>query len=203
MFLRNRLFNTVHRSKYILSKYHVRAIPIFAAGSRLFGSNAAANANPYVISLAIKGEGDGVHQKHVTSGPGPDDKVHIIQTDGLKGMGGADQAACPAFHALASLTSCAQVTASLVAKDLGIRLGQWKFDVKGDLDVRVLVSGAEGNANFDKVIVRAQVETDASAEQFAKLVAETERRCPITQLFKRSGLVLDSKWEAAPLTAQS
>ena len=153
----------------------------------------------HVISLKIHGEGKGVYQKHVTSGPSAEDKVHTIHTDGLKGMGGSDQAACPAFHALASLTSCSQVTADLVARDLGIRLGSWKIDVQGDLDVRVLVHGAEGNANFQKVTVRTFVETDASKEQFSRLVSETERRCPVTQLYKRSGLVLDSEWQALPL----
>jgi hypothetical protein len=69
-----------------------------------------------------------------------------------------------------------------VARDLGVRLGSWSFEVQGDLDTSVLVGGADGNANFDRVTVRATVETDASNEQFATLVAETERRCPVTQL---------------------
>ncbi len=49
--------------------------------------------------------------------------------------------------------------------------------------------------------VRATVETDATDEQFATLVAETERRCPVTQLFKRSGVEWDNQWEKAPLPA--
>ena len=199
MLSRSRLLKQCAAQIQMLKVVVVKTAPHPKVQFRPFSSNATQKANPYVISLVIHGEGNGVHQKHVTAGPTADDKVHTIYTDGLKGMGGADQAACPAFHALASLTSCAQVTASLVAKDLGIRLGAWKFDVNGDLDVRVLVSGAEGNANFDRVVVRARVETDASVEQFTRFVAETERRCPITQLFKRSGLVLDSTWEALPL----
>ena len=47
--------------------------------------------------------------------------------------------------------------------------------------------------------VRATVETDATDEQFATLVAETERRCPVTQLFKRSGVEWDNQWEKASL----
>jgi putative redox protein len=201
--LRARVFRpfTTHLPKCLANFDGKSTSSILKHQARPFSSRTSNDANPYVIKLVIHGEGKGVHQKHVTAGPSPDDKVHTIQTDGLKGMGGADQAACPAFHALASLTSCAQVTASLVAKDLGIRLGEWKFDVSGDLDVRVLVGGADGNANFHRVAVRARVQTDADAEQFARLVAETERRCPITQLFKRSGLELDSKWEALPLKA--
>jgi organic hydroperoxide reductase OsmC/OhrA len=99
------------------------------------------------------------------------------------------------------LTSCNQVTASLVAEDLDITLGRWTFDVRGDLDTAVLVGGAEGNANFDRVEVRATVETDASEEQFASLVVETDRRCPVSQLFRRSGLEFTNTWTRAPLGA--
>jgi putative redox protein len=48
-------------------------------------------------------------------------------------------------------------------------------------------------------VVQASVETDASEEQFARLVSETERRCPVTQLFKRSGLVFENRWTRAAL----
>jgi putative redox protein len=63
----------------------------------------------------------------------------------------------------------------------------------------VLVGGADGNPNFDRVTGRARVETDATGEQFATLVAETERRCPVTQLFKRSGVEWDNQRENVPL----
>lgn len=78
-------------------------------------------------------------------------------------------------------------------------LGAWTFDVQGDLDTAVMVSGEDGNANFDAVTVRATVATDADEETFAKLQAETERRCPVTQLFQRSGLEYTSDWSRAAL----
>ena len=43
-----------------------------------------------------------------------------------------------------ALTSCNQVTGSLVARDLGITLGAWSFRIQGDLDTAVLVGGADG-----------------------------------------------------------
>ena len=49
--------------------------------------------------------------------------------------------------------------------------------------------------------VRATVETDADDEQFARLVAETERRCPVTQLFQRSGLEYENTRQRLPLPA--
>jgi putative redox protein len=147
-----------------------------------------------VVPFALHGEGTGVAQELTAGG-------HVFTTDAYPAFGGADEAPSPLFYALGSLTSCNQVTAALVAKDLGIQLGKWTFDIQGDLDTAVLVGGAEGNANFDRVEVRATVETDASDEQFATLIAETARRCPVTQLFQRSGLELVNDWSRAELPA--
>jgi putative redox protein len=148
-----------------------------------------------VVPFAVHSEGTGVFQTLTAGGEGG----HVFTADAYPVFGGADSAPSPLFYALGALTSCNQVTASLVAKDLGISLGQWTFDIQGDLDTAVLVGGAEGNANFDKVEVRATVETDATSEQFDTLISETERRCPVTQLYARSGTDLTSEWTQAPL----
>lgn len=147
-----------------------------------------------VVPFAVHGEGTGVAQELTAGG-------HVFTTDAYPSFGGADAAPSPLFYALGSLTSCNQVTAALVAKDLGIQLGRWTFDIQGDLDTAVLVGGAEGNANFERVEVRATVETDASDEQFATLIAETARRCPVTQLFQRSGVEFVNDWSRAELPA--
>jgi uncharacterized OsmC-like protein len=148
-----------------------------------------------VVPFAVHGEGTGVAQTLTAAG----DAGHVFHADAYPAFGGADAAPSPLFYALGALTSCNQVTASLVAKDLGVRLGAWSFDIQGDLDTAVLVGGAEGNANFDRVEVRATVETDATDEQFATLISETARRCPVTQLFQRSGLEFVNDWTRAEL----
>eukprot|EP00746_Dinoflagellata_sp_MGD_P010282 gnl/MRDRNA2_/MRDRNA2_121178_c0_seq1.p1 gnl/MRDRNA2_/MRDRNA2_121178_c0~~gnl/MRDRNA2_/MRDRNA2_121178_c0_seq1.p1 ORF type:complete len:201 (-),score=37.61 gnl/MRDRNA2_/MRDRNA2_121178_c0_seq1:146-667(-) len=147
-----------------------------------------------VVNLAVHGKGTGVGMKIDTGC-----KTHSFSADALPVFGGADSAPSPLYYVLAGLGSCNQVTGSLVAKDLGIKLGKWEVDVHAKLDVAVLTTGAEGNANFDAIEGKIRVETDADSEQLAKLAAETERRCPISQLYKRSGLKFDIKWEAAPL----
>ncbi|HEY9414816.1 MAG TPA: OsmC family protein [Pseudonocardia sp.] len=147
-----------------------------------------------VVPFVVHAEGTGVAQTLIAG-------KHVFHTDAYPAFGGADTAPSPLFYALGALTSCNQVTASLVAKDLGITLGSWTFDVQGDLDTSVLVGGAVGNANFDRVQVRVTVETDAGEEQFAQLIAETERRCPVSQLFIRSGLEFSNDWTRIPLRA--
>ncbi len=145
-----------------------------------------------VVPFALVASGSGVAQFVQAGG-------HQFSTDAYPAFGGKDEAPSPLFYALAALSSCNQVTASLVAKELGITLGEWAFEVVGDLDTSVLVGGADGNANFEKVSVRATIETDADEAAFERLVSETERRCPVTQLFKRSGLDFDNVWNSAAL----
>lgn len=148
-----------------------------------------------VVPFIVRSEGWGVAQTLTAAG----EAGHTFHTDAYPAFGGSDAAPSPLFYALGALTSCNQVTGSLVARDLGITLGRWSFEIQGDLDTAVLVGGEDGNANFDRVQVRAVVETDATPEQFATFVSETARRCPVTQLFVRSGLEFDNDWTPAPL----
>ena len=109
---------------------------------------------------------------------------HQFDTDAYPAFGGRDEAPSPLFYALASLSSCNQVTAQLVAKDLGIALGHFSFRVQGDLDTAVLVGGAEGNANFDRVEVTATVESDATPEQQADIRVRAEQSPIVEKVFE-------------------
>ena len=149
-----------------------------------------------VVPFTHHAEGTGVGQQVTVGG----DAGHVFDVDTYPAFGGADASPSPLSYVLGALSSCNQITASIVAKELGVTLGAWTFDVQGDLDTAVMVSGDEGNANFDAVTVRATVQTDADEETFEKLVAETERRCPVTQLFRRSGLDYTSDWTRAALS---
>jgi putative redox protein len=147
------------------------------------------------VPFVVDAVGTGVAQELTVAGEHP----HVFHADTYPSFGGDDAHPSPLSYVLGALTSCNQVTGSIVAKDLGIALGTWTFHVQGDLDPSVIGAGAEGNANFDRVGLRVTLQTDADAEQFARLKAETERRCPVTQMVKRSGLEFTSEWTPAPL----
>jgi uncharacterized OsmC-like protein len=142
-----------------------------------------------VVTFRLHGEGQGVAQSIEVEG-----SPHAIAADGHPAFGGRDAAPSPLAYVLAGLTSCTQVTAQIVARDLGVRLGRFDLRLEADLDTAVLAKGAEGTGNFSRVHVAAEIESDASPELFARLKAETDRRCPVTQLYKRSGLDLSSSW---------
>ncbi|MBZ5734979.1 OsmC family protein [Nocardioides sp. TRM66260-LWL] len=146
-----------------------------------------------VVPFVLEAEGTGVAQTLTVPGS------HVFHTDAYPAFGGKDAAPSPLFYALGALTSCNQVTASIVAKDLGITLGRLEFRVQGDLDTAVFVGGAEGNANFDRVEVVAKIESDATPEQFAELEREVDRRCPVSQLFRRSGTEFVTNWSQVQL----
>lgn len=149
------------------------------------------------VPFVVDAEGSGVAQRLVVAG----DHEHVFTADTYPSFGGDDAAPSPLSYLLGALTSCNQVTGSLVASSLGIALGKWSFHIQGDLDPSVIAGGAEGNANFDRVAVTVTVETDAADDVFETFHAETERRCPVTQMFKRSGLAYTSEWSKAPLPA--
>lgn len=148
-----------------------------------------------VVPFVVDGTGTGVAQEVTVSG----DNAHVFQADTYPAFGGADAAPSPLAYTLGALTSCQQITAQIVAKDLGVTLGEFTFSARGDLDPSVMVAGVEGNSNFDAVTVTVSVTTDADDATFGKLVSEMERRCPVTQLFKRSGLDFTSTWTAEEL----
>ncbi|MEI4274094.1 OsmC family protein [Klenkia sp. LSe6-5] len=148
-----------------------------------------------VVPFTHHAEGSGVGQRVTVGG----DAGHEFDVDTYPAFGGRDASPSPLSYALGALSSCNQITASIVAKELGVTLGAWTFDVQGDLDTAVMVGGEEGDANFDAVSVRATVQTDADEATFEQLRTETERRCPVTQLFQRSGLQYSSDWTRAAL----
>ncbi|KAK3987504.1 OsmC/Ohr family [Cladorrhinum sp. PSN332] len=145
------------------------------------------------IPLQITGTGTGT-QQHITIA----DKAYTISTDTYTTLGGQDSQPSPVSYSLASLSSCNQVTGSVVAKNHGIRLGKWHVTVDALLPTAVLVNGEQGNPNWESVKLKARVQTDIPAEdkdgKFKLFVREVERRCPITQLFKLSGVKFESEW---------
>jgi len=169
----------------------IARIPLRKAPAHLFRSRRQPFRTASTLPLAVRGTGTGVSQT-ITSGP------LTIESDTYKALGGNEAAPSPLAYSLASLSGCQQVTGALVAKDLGIKLGKWEVEVSGLLDTDMLVKGTqakrEGEGNWENVDVRVKVETDADEKVFKVFRAETERRCPLSQLFIRSGVKWKNEW---------
>jgi uncharacterized OsmC-like protein len=152
------------------------------------------SASVSLVTFRLTGEGRGVAQTVREEG-----SAHVIHTDAHPAFGGADTAPSPLAYALAALTSCTQVTSQIVARDLGLTLGAFTVSVDAKLDPTVLATGAEGVSNFTRLTLQASIETDAAPVLFARFGSEVERRCPVTQLFRRSGVEVTTVWQARAL----
>ncbi len=143
-----------------------------------------------MATFKLHSTGTGVLQEIKTEG-----SDHIINVDAAPVFGGKDRHPSPMSYVFASLISCSQVTAQHVAKEFNIELNSFEFDLKANLDTVILSTGAmEGNPNFQNVDVNIIVETNASKDDFQNFSKETERRCPLYQLFAKSGSSINYNW---------
>ncbi len=146
--------------------------------------------NSTMQTFKLHSRGTGVCQEIQQEG-----SSHVMKVDAAPVFGGKDKYPSPIAYALGGLISCSQVTAQLVAKDFGIKLHSFEFYLTADFDTAILVGGAtEGNPNFQNVEVNVIVETDAADPVFKRFYEETERRCPLYQLFARSGAKINYHW---------
>lgn len=148
------------------------------------------------IPFLLTAKGVGVKQHLVVAGS--EQKIDVV---GHSAFGGDDSSASPLDYALAALSSCTQVTGQIIAsQDSSIELGEWSITVTSHLDNSVLIYGKEGVSNFSDVHLDISVETNLDAESFTAFTNEVERRCPVAQLFRGSGVEFSSSWKNISLS---
>jgi uncharacterized OsmC-like protein len=100
--------------------------------------------------------------------------------------GGDGLSACSGDMLLEALVGCAGVTLSAVATALGIQLRNAKVRAEGDLDFRgTLGVSKDVPVGFERIRLRFDLDTDATAEQIATLIRLTERYCVVYQTLSR------------------
>lgn len=100
--------------------------------------------------------------------------------------GGDGLSACSGDMLLEALVGCAGVTLNAVATALGIQLRNAKVLAEGDLDFRgTLGVSKDVPVGFERIRLRFDLDTDASAEQIATLIRLTERYCVVYQTLSR------------------
>jgi uncharacterized OsmC-like protein len=100
--------------------------------------------------------------------------------------GGDGLSACSGDMLLEALVGCAGVTLNAVATALGIELRDAKVRAEGDLDFRgTLGVSKDVPVGFERIRLRFDLDTDATAEQVATLLRLTERYCVVYQTLSR------------------
>jgi len=101
--------------------------------------------------------------------------------------GGSGLLACSGDMLLEALVACAGVTLGAVATALGVPIQSGTVKAEGDLDFRGTLGVAkDAPVGFREVRLRFDLESNAPAEQIAKLVELTERYCVVYQTLRRS-----------------
>ncbi|HEY0472846.1 MAG TPA: OsmC family protein, partial [Kribbella sp.] len=150
-----------------------------------------------VIPFSLRGTGSGVLNTVEVDG-----SPHKITIEGHPAFGGTNSSLSPLDLVLASLLACIQVTGKIVSTGMkGAELGQWDIALEAGLDNSVLVFGETGPSNFQSVSLSVSVESNLSEADFDHFTSEIERRCPITTLFRGSGVEYKMTWTPLPLAA--
>ena len=99
--------------------------------------------------------------------------------------GGNGMSACSGDMLLEALVACAGVTLASVATALGIELRDAIVHAEGDLDFRGTLGVArDAPVGFREIRLKFDLDTDAPAEQIAKLLELTERYCVVYQTLR-------------------
>jgi len=96
--------------------------------------------------------------------------------------GGDGSLACSGDMLLQALVACAGVTLRAVATSMRIPIAGGTVRAEGDLDVRgTLGVSKDAPVGFAAIRLSFELDTDASDEQVARLVTQTERYCVVYQ----------------------
>lgn len=111
--------------------------------------------------------------------------------------GGTNDGLSPTETAFAALIGCTNVIGNKCAEKLGVDIGHLSFDMEVDFDRRGVLLAEEVEVPFEAIRLDVAADGPASAEDLARVAAETEKYCAISKLFKNSGTKLDIKWRKA------
>ena len=118
-----------------------------------------------------------------------------VRTDATPEPGGSLN---PVEFALAALVSSQIATYRYRADELGIPLDDVDVEVEGELDVRGFFGIADGILlGLDEVRITVAPQGPASPDEYVRLLAEVDARCPVLDLSRapptvRTELVLDT-----------
>lgn len=105
---------------------------------------------------------------------------HVVVVDEPIGFGGEDSAANPAEVLLAALGASLSVTLRCHAALLGISVGRIQVELAGDLDIRGFFDADPAvRSGFQSLTLKLAIDSDATPDQLARLLAAADRGCPI------------------------
>jgi uncharacterized OsmC-like protein len=139
--------------------------------------------------------------KAIANGSGWSTKVNItdtnwtIQVDEPEEDGGSNSGPNPMQYFAASLASCQNEQAQVVAEELSLEFDKIDISLEIDLDLAGFMGMADNSTgSYKEVRLNAIVHGNVDAEQVRELGERVDNRCPVLGLLRSSGCEIVSSW---------
>jgi uncharacterized OsmC-like protein len=118
-----------------------------------------------------------------------------LQVDEPEEDGGSNSGPNPMQYFVASLASCQNEQAQVVAEELAITIDKIDITLEVDLNLDGFMGLDADSVNcFKRANLSAIVHGDLSKDQIIELGNRVDKRCPILSLLRSSGCAIESSW---------
>lgn len=157
----------------------------------LLGARGALTETPAAAAFTWRASCDWVRGTHATTevqgffGLGQEHERggHTVETDHPEIFASADNGMTPPEAVLAGLAGCLTAGVATVATHRGITLNAVKASIEGDMDLQgILGIDADVRNGFGVVRVAFEIDADASDDEIAALVAQSQKRSAVYDL---------------------
>jgi uncharacterized OsmC-like protein len=109
-----------------------------------------------------------------------------IASDEPGTLGGTDSGPNPVEQILAAYGNCLAIGYAANATVAGIEIKDLSIDIEGDLDLHTFLGLKEGNAGYDNITVKVNIDTDASPEALQELHDKVSNTSPVGHTLGRA-----------------
>jgi uncharacterized OsmC-like protein len=109
-----------------------------------------------------------------------------IASDEPGALGGTDSGPNPVEQILAAYGNCLAVGYAANATVAGIEIKDLSIDLEGDVDLHTFLGLKEGNAGYDNITVKVNIDTDASPEALQELHDKVSNTSPVGHTLGRA-----------------
>lgn len=109
-----------------------------------------------------------------------------MPSDEPESLGGSDTGPNPVEQILAALGNCLAVGYAANATVAGIELKHLSIDLEGELDLHSFLGLAPGNAGYDRISVKVNIDSDAPEEAIRALHQKVTETSPVGDTLSRA-----------------
>ncbi len=109
-----------------------------------------------------------------------------IASDEPGALGGTDSGPNPVEQVLAAYGNCLAVGYAANATVAGIEIKDMNIELEGDLDLHTFLGLTEGNAGYDNITIKVNIDSDASREDLQALHDKVMNSSPVGHTIGRA-----------------